>query len=87
MNRAETLKLASVEDEMWYFKGLHARVREALAGSGLSSGGGILDAGCGTGGLIKRLKGWRPELRWTGIDLNAEAVELARERNRERWPG
>jgi SAM-dependent methyltransferase len=80
MNRSETLKLASVEDEMWYFKALHARVREALAEGGLCSGGVVLDAGCGTGGLIKRIQGWRPELRWTGIDLNEEAVELARAR-------
>ncbi len=81
MNRSETLKLASVEDDMWYFKALHARAREALAGGRVCSGGVVLDAGCGTGGLIRRFQAWRPELRWTGIDLNQEAVELARARN------
>ena len=37
----------------------------------------ILDAGCGTGGLIRRLMPLHPDWTWTGIDLEPLACELA----------
>ena len=40
----------------------------------------ILDAGCGTGGLIRRLEGRFPKWQWTGVDLEPPACALARER-------
>lgn len=40
----------------------------------------ILDAGCGTGGLIRRLEPVHPEWRWTGVDVEPLACELARGR-------
>lgn len=44
--------------------------------------GDILDAGCGTGGLIRRLAPKHPDWTWTGIDLEPLACALARERTR-----
>ncbi|QYM77556.1 class I SAM-dependent methyltransferase [Horticoccus luteus] len=57
---------------------MHAHVRGALrAWAGREAA--LLDAGCGTGGLMRRLadeKAWR----WTGVDISPVAVALARER-------
>src|SRR4051812_4229747 len=57
MNADEYLKLADAEDRMWYFRSLHRHVRRELERLEKRSPGGearsqILDAGCGTGGLI-----------------------------------
>jgi len=40
----------------------------------------ILDAGCGTGGLIRRLERRHVDWHWTGIDLEPLACELSRTR-------
>ncbi len=79
MQSAEYLKLAEVEDRMWYFQALHGRIADQLAAR-VGSTGEILDAGCGTGGLIRRLGRKLPGWRWTGIDMDPLAVRLACER-------
>ena len=96
MNTDEYLKLAEVEDQMWYFRSLHGHVlRELrlLAGRAaepapVPAGGAgeaasrpeVLDAGCGTGGLILRLRDSRPGWKYAGIDFMPMACELARQR-------
>ena len=79
MRADEYLKLAEVEDRMWYFQSLHAHVRRELVRVG-KPGMRVLDAGCGTGGLIIRLRGAHPDWRFTGIDFMPLACELARRR-------
>ncbi len=78
MNQDEYRKLAEDEDQMWYFRSLHGHVLRELAH--LPPGTQLLDAGCGTGGLILRLREARPDWRWAGIDFMPLACELARER-------
>lgn len=80
MNSDEYLKLAEVEDRMWYFPSLHRHVRRGLERGGLAGAAEVLDAGCGTGGLVLRLRPQQPDWRWTGIDFSALGVELARRR-------
>jgi SAM-dependent methyltransferase len=98
MQTDEYLKLAEVEDQMWYFRSLHAHVRRELAavvGAGGTTPSAIrnpnekgaprgkariLDAGCGTGGLILRLRPSQPEWSFAGIDFMPIACELARKR-------
>lgn len=83
MNRDEYLKMAAVEDSMWHFRSLHRHVcRELLRALGRSRSR-ILDAGCGTGGLIRRLKAEVPAWEWTGLDAQPLACQLARERSSE----
>jgi SAM-dependent methyltransferase len=80
MQLDEYRKLAEVEDRMWYFRALNRRVShwlQRLAGKGAHR---VLDAGCGTGGLINSLRRDHPELRITGLDFSPKACELARER-------
>lgn len=64
---------------MWYFQALHARIADQL-GACLGPSGEILDAGCGTGGLIRRLARKHSGWRWTGIEVDPLAVRLARQR-------
>ena len=80
MEPDEYLKMAEVEDRMWYFRSLHGHVARELATAGLKEGAAVLDAGCGTGGLLLRARGFQPRLRWSGIDLMPLACELARRR-------
>ncbi len=80
MDAGEYRKLAAVEDAMWYFRALHAHVGWELSAHLPVGPGRILDAGCGTGGLIRRLAPLRPEWTWTGVDVSSLACELARER-------
>jgi len=83
MQNDEYLKLAEVEDEMWYFRSLHAHVRRALADAfpaGHQPAPHVLDAGCGTGGLILRQREAEPGWTFAGIDFMPIACELARER-------
>ena len=87
MNTDEYLKLAEVEDQMWYFRSLHGHIRRELAPAmGMANGAAspptraLLDAGCGTGGLILRLRSWFPKWKYAGIDFMPIACELARKR-------
>jgi hypothetical protein len=56
--------LAEVEDSMWYFHALNRRMLLPLAELA-NKNASILDAGCGTGGLIKALQGVG---RWCPLD-------------------
>ncbi len=48
------------EDRMWWFRSLHANLLSALAEAGGARHRRILDAGCGTGGLLARLSSRLP---------------------------
>jgi SAM-dependent methyltransferase len=101
----EYRRMAAVEDEMWFYRALHAHIERELVnglrekpGSNQSHISGreslsvdlpgrasepsfdVLDAGCGTGGLIRRLAHRHPNWRWTGVDLEPLACELSRQR-------
>ncbi len=71
--------LAEVEDSMWYFHALNRRMLLPL-GELTGRQASILDAGCGTGGLIKALQ--KHESAWTitGLDYSPVACEFARQR-------
>jgi SAM-dependent methyltransferase len=79
MQPDEYRKMAEVEDAMWYYRALHRHVERSLAHH-LPAQARVLDAGSGTGGLLRRLHRTRPEWRLTGIDFSPLACELARER-------
>lgn len=80
MDAAEYRKLADVEDRMWYFRALHAHVERALVTALGARPVAVLDAGCGTGGLVRRLAPKHPTWGWAAIDLSPLACELARVR-------
>lgn len=80
MDANEYGKMAAVENTMWYYRALHRVVGMALAQGGLPAGARVLDAGCGTGGLLRRLRSNQPAWALTGLDLSALACEFTRER-------
>jgi SAM-dependent methyltransferase len=79
VDRAEYEKLAEVEEGMWWFRGLHANLVAAVP-KGLPAGP-LLDAGCGTGGLLKRLGAAFPERPVLGLDYDGFACALAQRRS------
>lgn len=94
MRPEEYRKLAEIEDQMWYFRALHRRRAHWLARlladavkpmaelhrPPVAPSIRILDAGCGTGGFIRMLRGAQPGWTVTGVDLSPLACALARER-------
>ena len=80
MQLDEYRKLSEVEDRMWYFRALNRRMAYWLARLLPAGPGRVLDAGCGTGGLIKALHAANPAWQATGLDFMPLACTLARER-------
>jgi SAM-dependent methyltransferase len=74
MEPIEYNTLRDLEDSFWWYRGLHRLVLDALADL---PGATILDAGCGTGGLLARLASGHPTF---GLDFSPHALRLARAR-------
>jgi SAM-dependent methyltransferase len=84
MQEQEYLKLAAVEDSMWYFRALHEHAATMIRTHHAAATGELLDAGCGTGGFIRRAAPGFPSLRFHGIDLFQIACDLAAKRGTPR---
>lgn len=65
---------------MWYYRALHRTVITALARTMQSAQSAVLDAGCGTGGLLRSLHAARPAWDLAGLDFSPLACALAKER-------
>ncbi len=79
MNPREYAAMFAVEDRHWWYVGVRREVERWLErfrprGMGRRR---ILDAGCGTGGLLANLRGeaWK-----VGIEISSEGIRLARSR-------
>jgi SAM-dependent methyltransferase len=81
MNPAEYAAMFAVEDRHWWYVGVRREVERWLAGIRPADGTElrILDAGCGTGGLLANLRtpGWR-----AGVEISAHGIGFARTRGR-----
>lgn len=78
MESGEYAALDRLEARMWWYRGLHRQLAAALQRSLASAPAGpILDAGCGTGGLLAYLKPLVPGRRMLGVEINLEAAERA----------
>lgn len=84
MNDREYDVMRHVEDTYWWYRVLRGMVVEAcqaeLAGRPEAS---ILDAGCGTGGMMEVLRGVNPSWKLTGLDFSPHAVAYTRKRGFE----
>jgi SAM-dependent methyltransferase len=65
----------AVEDRMWWYRSLHGHALAALAA--LPPRARVLDAGCGTGGFLARLRAARPDLALFGLDYADVAARRA----------
>jgi SAM-dependent methyltransferase len=80
VERGEYVRMAAAEERMWWFRALHAHLLRALGEAPAPHR--LLDAGCGTGGLLARLATALPRTALVGLELDAEAARLAREKSR-----
>ncbi len=79
MARVEYEKMARLESVHWWYRALHLLVERAL-GASAPDFRTLLDAGCGTGGLLEHLRPRYPQALLTGLDSSSHAIELSRER-------
>jgi SAM-dependent methyltransferase len=77
--RHEYQRMAQVECDLWWYRVLHRLVADALASHPRGRDARLMDAGCGTGGLLQflRQRGYR---HLSGFDLSRDAVLICRER-------
>jgi 2-polyprenyl-3-methyl-5-hydroxy-6-metoxy-1,4-benzoquinol methylase len=82
INYQEYLAMYKVEDTLWWYQVLHDRVVEEVKSLPGFPHLKVLDAGCGTGGLMSRLK-MEGVTDIQGFDFNADAVAFSRSRGLE----
>ena len=81
MERREYERLAAVEEQGWWFRGLHDNlIRAWKETQPRESDVVLLDAGCGTGGLLRRLEQAAPQARCYGLEIDAMAAATARDK-------
>jgi len=79
LERTEYERLATLDQRLWWFRGLHAHMLQAFAQIGtLRDGALVLDAGCGAGGLLAALVERFPTIEPIGLDLDPVTGIVAR---------
>jgi ubiquinone/menaquinone biosynthesis C-methylase UbiE len=76
---AEYAKAAEQYDEKWAFY-VEATTRETLLRTPMTPTARVLDVGCGTGELLKRLRARYPNSVLAGLDAVPEMLAVAREK-------
>src|SRR5207248_9930897 len=79
MKRHEHDIMRSVEDDYWWYQALRQHVANSIVPS--QPAFSLLDAGCGTGGMLAAIREKFPHAELTGIDDSGHAGELAAGRN------
>ena len=83
MEPAEYELMDAVEDRMWWYRAAHAQLIDALARRPGAARGPVLDAGCGTGGLLRRLRVALGGRALVGMDFNLGAAARAHAKSAE----
>jgi SAM-dependent methyltransferase len=81
MEPAEYDRMDAVEDRMWWYRAAHANLLDAMLMSTPPPLSPVLDAGCGTGGLLRRLAAAAPDRLHIGIDIFERAAAKARDKS------
>jgi ubiquinone/menaquinone biosynthesis C-methylase UbiE len=74
MSPLEIDTMRSVEDDLWWYKGLRKHVVDSIEPPRPDFD--LLDAGCGSGGMLEWLRRAFPEASLTGMDYVDRALEL-----------
>lgn len=79
MEHIEYLQMAELEADFWWYRALHAVVAQRLTDLHLPEHTKVLDAGCGTGGLLQYLQNTiaTSGFSLSGIEWDANAVTIA----------
>ena len=70
--------MRSVEDHYWWYRALRRHIADSIDPAVAS--GKLLDAGCGTGGMLQAVRERFPDAELVGLDAGSRGVELTRER-------
>ena len=76
MEQAEYALMDAAEGGMWWYRALHAHLLDAIAGIQ----GPVLDAGCGTGGLLAALRARVNTVSAIGLEFDRAAAHRAQEK-------
>lgn len=79
MRAAEYDLMHAVEDGHWWYSVLRGLVDEALVGR-LPAAARLLDAGCGTGGMLAYLQKRTADMELSGVDAAEQAVRYCQQR-------
>ena len=81
MLRHEYDTMRQVEDTYWWYQVLHREVvKDVVSRCSPAQPCRLLDAGCGTGGMLHTLREIRPDWQITGLDFSSAAVECCQQR-------
>lgn len=87
MNSEEYARMHALEDWYWWFVARReAAARFLLDHAPPERPLRILDAGCGTGGMLDHYKQW-PDVEVTGVDFSPEALRFSHSRGHSRLTG
>ena len=78
MSVAEIDTMRSVEDDLWWYRALRRHVVESIDAPHPTFK--LLDAGCGTGGMLSYVRARFPQAVLTGMDFSERALELTAQR-------
>ena len=81
MERAEYDRMDFVEDRLWWYRAAHANLLDAMRQAPAPVGSPMVDAGCGTGGLLRRLASTAGGRLLLGIDIFEPAAAMARRKS------
>jgi ubiquinone/menaquinone biosynthesis C-methylase UbiE len=70
--------MRSVEDHYWWYQALRQHVADSIKPAAATFS--VLDAGCGSGGMLAVLREKFPQAKLTGIDESEHAIEICRQR-------
>lgn len=81
MDPNEYALMDAVEDRMWWYRAAHAQLIDAITRRPGPAGTPVLDAGCGTGGVLRRLREALVGRPLYGIDYHVAAAARARDKS------
>lgn len=81
MERAEYERMHALEGRLWWYRGLHGLIVDQVERQPDLGSLPLLDAGCGTGGVLAALARRWPGARRLGLEYDAVAASLAAEKS------
>jgi SAM-dependent methyltransferase len=81
MERAEYERMDALEGHLWWYRGLHGIVADHVKKTATGTMRPLLDAGCGTGGILAVLKQGNAYHARLGLEYDAQAAALAAEKS------